>query len=188
MALVWNVLYVLSKRTKGSDDDDIFHRPNSTQGSSSRSPTQESNCVLPLQLLIRLQTDGDVLVTDKVSFLLYPTIYVRLRYLYRKWFFELDHFCISARLALFTELTCFVCWRPGSGVGAQALRIPRWCWMLMFWRVSKERNLFLQRWCDYDIDVLIDICCNIMMSLFSIIEEGSRLTLDLNWVALTVIP
>ncbi|KAJ2948950.1 hypothetical protein O0L34_g5888 [Tuta absoluta] len=37
----------------------------STPGSSSRSPTHESHCTLPLQLHIRLQSDGDVVINDK---------------------------------------------------------------------------------------------------------------------------
>ncbi|XP_075977787.1 PAN2-PAN3 deadenylation complex catalytic subunit PAN2 isoform X2 [Anticarsia gemmatalis] len=40
-------------------------RPNSSQAGSSKSPTQESHCVLPQQLLIRLQSDGDVIINDK---------------------------------------------------------------------------------------------------------------------------
>ncbi|XP_049694170.2 PAN2-PAN3 deadenylation complex catalytic subunit PAN2 isoform X2 [Helicoverpa armigera] len=39
----------------------------SPQAGSSKSPTQESNCVLPQQLLIRLQSDGDVVINDKVE-------------------------------------------------------------------------------------------------------------------------
>ncbi|CAG4940821.1 unnamed protein product [Parnassius apollo] len=40
-------------------------RPVSSQSGSLKSPSQESNCVLPLQLLIRLQSDGDVVINDK---------------------------------------------------------------------------------------------------------------------------
>lgn len=40
-------------------------RPNSSQAGSSKSPTHESHCVLPQQLLIRLQSDGDVIINDK---------------------------------------------------------------------------------------------------------------------------
>uniref|UniRef100_A0A2H1X1K5 SFRICE_013878 n=1 Tax=Spodoptera frugiperda TaxID=7108 RepID=A0A2H1X1K5_SPOFR len=39
----------------------------SPQAGSSKTPAQESNCVLPQQLLIRLQSDGDVVINDKVE-------------------------------------------------------------------------------------------------------------------------
>ncbi|KAF9415411.1 hypothetical protein HW555_006938 [Spodoptera exigua] len=39
----------------------------SPQAGSSKTPAQESNCVLPQQLLIRLQSDGDVLINDKLE-------------------------------------------------------------------------------------------------------------------------
>ncbi|KAJ0176776.1 hypothetical protein K1T71_007955 [Dendrolimus kikuchii] len=40
-------------------------RPSSSQANSLKSPQQESSCVLPFQLVIRLQTDGDVIINDK---------------------------------------------------------------------------------------------------------------------------
>ncbi|XP_049873516.1 PAN2-PAN3 deadenylation complex catalytic subunit PAN2 isoform X2 [Pectinophora gossypiella] len=40
-------------------------RPSPTQSTSSKSPTHESHCVLPHQLVIRLQSDGDVIINDK---------------------------------------------------------------------------------------------------------------------------
>lgn len=44
----------------------LTFRPNSSQAGSSKSTTQESHCVLPQQLLIRLQSDGDLIIIDKV--------------------------------------------------------------------------------------------------------------------------
>ncbi|XP_004924145.2 PAN2-PAN3 deadenylation complex catalytic subunit PAN2 isoform X1 [Bombyx mori] len=41
-------------------------RPNTSQ-SSSKGSSQESHCMLPLQLLIRLQSDGDVIINDKIE-------------------------------------------------------------------------------------------------------------------------
>ncbi|XP_059049747.1 PAN2-PAN3 deadenylation complex catalytic subunit PAN2 [Achroia grisella] len=41
-------------------------RPSPTPATSSKSP-HESHCVLPLQLLIRLQSDGDVIINDRVD-------------------------------------------------------------------------------------------------------------------------
>ncbi|XP_052757639.1 PAN2-PAN3 deadenylation complex catalytic subunit PAN2 [Galleria mellonella] len=41
-------------------------RPPSSQATSSKSP-QESHCILPQHLLIRLQSDGDVIINDKVD-------------------------------------------------------------------------------------------------------------------------
>ncbi|CAH0398456.1 unnamed protein product [Chilo suppressalis] len=40
-------------------------RPTSSQASSSKNSPQDSHCVLPQQLLIRLQSDGDIIINDK---------------------------------------------------------------------------------------------------------------------------
>ncbi|KAL0883341.1 hypothetical protein ABMA27_016748 [Loxostege sticticalis] len=42
-------------------------RPASASASSRRSDSRESHCVLPHQLLIRLQADGDVIINDKTD-------------------------------------------------------------------------------------------------------------------------
>lgn len=46
----------------------VFRPSSAPQMNSLKNSTQESNCVLPHQLHIRLQADGDVIIDDKVSF------------------------------------------------------------------------------------------------------------------------